>query len=100
MLPYRISKKAVEDLKDIGRYTQHKWGISQRNKYLKQIHDSFLQLTENPNIGFNCDFILEGYRKFPQGSHIIFYKIVTDNSIEIIRILHKSMDVESKFYNA
>ncbi len=97
MSQFKISKKAVEDLKDIGRYTQNKWGSTQRNKYLKQIHECFLQLAENPNIGMSCDYIKKDYRKFPQGSHIVFYRIVPDNFLEIIRILHKSMDIDSKF---
>ena len=97
MPPYRISAKAVEDLKDIGRYTQSKWGASQRNRYLNQIHDCFTQLAENPNFGISCDYIKMNYRKFPQGSHIIFYRVIPDNFVEIIRILHKSMDVDSKF---
>lgn len=97
MPQFKISRKAFEDLKDIGRYTQNKWGTAQRNKYLKQIHNCFSQLAENPNIGVNCDYILYGYRKLPQRSHIIFYKLIPDNFVEIIRILHNSMDVESKF---
>ena len=98
MLQYRISAKAVEDLKNIGKYTQNKWGITQRNRYLRQIHDCFSWLSENPNIGMGCDYIKENYRKFPQGNHIIIYRIVPENFVEIIRILHKSMDVDSKFY--
>jgi len=74
MPQFRISKKAVEDLKNIGRYTQNKWGSTQRNKYLKQIHESFLQLAETPNIGMSCEYIKKNYRKFPQGSHIVFYR--------------------------
>jgi len=97
MPQFRISKKAVEDLKDIGRYTQNKWGSKQRNKCLKQIHEYFLHLSENPNIGISCEYIKNNYRKFPQGSHIVFYRIVPDNFVEIIRILHKSIDVDSKF---
>jgi len=38
--------------------------------------DSFWMLAENPNIGRNCDEIKNGYRKFPQGSHVIIYKQV------------------------
>ncbi len=96
MTTFKLSRKAFEDLKDIGRYTHNKWGISQRNKYLKQIHSCFSQLSGSPDIGFNSDHIADGYRKFPQGNHVIFYKTASDN-IEIIRIIHKSMDVESKF---
>jgi toxin ParE1/3/4 len=42
-------------------------------------------------------YIKENYRKFPQGSHVIFYLIVSQNNIQIIRILHRNMDVPPKF---
>jgi len=96
MSSYRLTKTAIADLVEIGRYTTKVWGRLQRNAYLKQIDDCFTQLSENPNLGFNCDYIAKGYRKFPQGSHLIFYKTSPAESIEIIRILHKSMDIDSK----
>jgi len=52
---------------------------------------------ESPAVGKQCDYIKEGYRKFPQGSHIVFYRKGTKAKITIIRILHKNMDVDSKF---
>lgn len=93
MRSFRLSTKAKSDLKNIARYTQTKWGRDQRNRYLKQFDESFYLLCESPGIGKSCDLIKKGYRKLPQGSHVIFYKIGTDSKIEIIRILHKSMDV-------
>lgn len=91
---YRLSRKAHIDLLVIGRYTSRKWGKSQRNVYLKQFDDRFTQLAENPKLGVTCDYIQKDYRKFPQDSHIIFYKLSSKNVVEIIRILHKSMDEE------
>ena len=49
------------------------------------------------SIGKECDYIKDGYRKFPQGSYIIFYRESTKSKITIIGILHKNMDVESNF---
>ena len=97
MPSFRITKKAKSDLLSIGRYTAKEWGINQRNSYLKQLDQCFARLSETPEIGVICDYIAKGYRKFPQGSHLIFYKHGSDGIIEIIRVLHKSMDVESKF---
>jgi toxin ParE1/3/4 len=53
----------------------------------------FHRLADTPSIGQKCDYIKSNYQKFPQGSHIIFYKKVSNESIQIIRILHKSMDI-------
>ncbi|MHA7853294.1 type II toxin-antitoxin system RelE/ParE family toxin [Marinobacter shengliensis] len=41
--------------------------------------------------GQTCDGIRADYRQYPQGSHIIFYRVATDSVVEIIRILHKRM---------
>lgn len=97
MPSFKLSNKAVQDLLGIGRYTRKKWGVKQRNAYLKQFDNSFTQLSENPNLGIRCDHIAKGYRKFPQQSHVIFYRLSSGGFIEIIRVLHKSVDVDSKF---
>lgn len=93
----KVTRKAQDDLIAIGRYTEKEWGVSQRNHYLRQLDECFFRLAENPALGSACDFILPGYRKFPQGRHLIFYKQASDDTVEIIRVLHKSMDVETKF---
>lgn len=93
MKPFQLSSKAKADLKDIAFFTQRRWGQKQRNIYIKQFNDSFWLLADNPDIGKTCDAIRPGYRKFPLGSHVIFYKQTDCQHIQIIRILHKSMDV-------
>ena len=93
MKPFTLTVAAKSDLRDIALFTQRRWGTEQRNIYLKQFDDSFWLLAENPDIGKTCDEIRTGYRKFPQGSHVIFYQQTGNQQINIIRILHKSMDV-------
>ncbi len=93
MIPFKLSAKVKSDLKNIAKFTHEKWGRGQRNIYIKQFDDSFHMLADSPEIGKSCDFIRNGYLKIPHGSHVIFYKIDTSSKIEIIRILHKSMDV-------
>ena len=91
-----VTRKAHADLISIGRFTAKEWGISQRNNYLKQLDNCFQQLAENPELGTACDYIAKGYRKFPQGSHIVFYRQSIKGVVQIIRVLHKTMDVELK----
>ena len=97
MKPFELTKEAKKDLRKIAEYTKKHWGRTQRNLYTKQFDDGFHLLAETPSVGKKCDYIKVGYRKFPQGSHIIFYREATKSKITIIRILHKNMDVESKF---
>ncbi|AMG02451.1 type II toxin-antitoxin system RelE/ParE family toxin [Vibrio mimicus] len=97
MKPFTLTISAKNDLKDVAIFTARRWGKEQRNIYLKQFDDSFWLLAENPDIGKGCDEIRNGYRKFPQGSHVIFYQQTGSQQIQIIRILHKSMDISPIF---
>lgn len=89
---FRITAKARNDLLQIGRHTDLKWGRKQRDHYLKQLDEAFNLIGENPKIGIDCSHVLAGYRSFQQGAHVIFYR--ESEMIEIIRILHKRMEVE------
>ncbi len=93
MPKFELSGKAKSDLIKIAKYTQLTWGKAQRNDYLKLLDNTFFQLADEPMLGVNCDYIREGYRKQPQGSHVIYYKNHKKDQILIVRILHKSMDV-------
>jgi toxin ParE1/3/4 len=91
MEAFSLTRKAKADLKSIVAYTQRKWGKSQRRVYAKQFDDVFHMLSHTPEAGSVCDYIREGYRKFPCASHIIFYRNLEENKVEIVRILHKRM---------
>ncbi|MCF6208981.1 MAG: type II toxin-antitoxin system RelE/ParE family toxin [Ghiorsea sp.] len=97
MKAFALTREAKQDLRIIARFTEQRWGREQRYLYIKQFDDAFHLLAGSSSFGKQCGYIKEGYKKFPQGSHIIFYREVSKNKILIIRILHKSMDIESKF---
>lgn len=92
---FSVSRAARADLKNIAAYTQKTWGVEQRRAYIKGLDLTFLFLAENPMSGTPCDYIVSGLRKYTHESHTIFYEN-KDHSVFIIRILHKSMDVESQ----
>jgi len=75
MKSFELTKEAKKDLRKIAEYTEKRWGRPQRNLYTKQFDDGFYLLAETPSVGKKCDYIKVGYRKFPQGSHIIFFFI-------------------------
>jgi toxin ParE1/3/4 len=92
---FQLTVKAKEDLKNIALYTQEIWGIRQRNFYLKQIDEVFHIISKSPDKGRICDNIRKGYYKHSAGKHIIFYRQISKKEIQIVRILHESMDVPS-----
>lgn len=92
----RITPRARDDLKNIGRYTERTWGKAQRNRYLKSIDARFQWLAENPLLGKHRTEICEGYHSFPEGQHVIFY-LIASSAIDIIGIPHREMDTISYF---
>ena len=97
MRRFDLTRSARADLKSIARYTQDRWGVRQRNAYLKEVDQVFCALAKNPSMGRACDDIREGYRKFPHGSHVVYYRLVGEEELLIVRILHMTMDVDSGF---
>ena len=96
MSSFDLTKAACEDLKSIAKFTQERWGVRQRNTYLKVIDQVFRVLAKNPDMGRACDEVREGYRKFPHGSHVIYYNQIDGDPVLIVRILHSTMDVDSQ----
>ena len=94
MRVFRLSAKSLEDLKSIGRFTLKSWGREQRNIYLSKLDESFHILADQPHLGIARDDIRKGYRVYHVGRHLIFYRPKSPG-IEIIRILHDRMDVET-----
>lgn len=73
--------------------------MQQKNKYLRLLDAKFKQLSEHPHLGARRDWIREGYRSARQGRHLIIYREVADG-IEIVRVLHESMDIDRHLASA
>lgn len=91
---YRISEAAISDLELIWKYTLHKWSLDQADRYYELIINEIDFLSSNLFAGKSVDYIRKGYRSAVVKSHLIFYKIGDDKIMEIIRILHHSMDID------
>jgi toxin ParE1/3/4 len=82
---------ARQDLKNIWLYSFKKWGAEQADCYFDELDVTFALIAENPELGFDCDYIREGYRQFHINRHLVFYR-VTVSKIHIVRVLHDSMN--------
>ncbi len=91
MAGFKLTPAAKADLKEIARYTQRKWGRKKRNHYLSALDDRFVWLAEDPQFGKSRDEIKAGYRSYPEGQHVIFYRELKGD-IEVLGILHQNMD--------
>lgn len=96
-LVLHISSDALSDLEEIWIYTRKKWSKEQADRYYSLLIDEieFLQLSYYT--GKSAEYIRPGYRVSFVKSHIIFYKLVDDQKLEIIRILHQSVNIDKWF---
>ena len=93
----KLAREAVKDLENIWLYTFETWSLEQADRYYNLLLDEIEYLAKNPRIGNDLSHVREGYLRSRMKSHFIFYKInSSENSIEIIRILHQRMDVEAR----
>ncbi|MEO5331266.1 MAG: type II toxin-antitoxin system RelE/ParE family toxin [Magnetococcus sp. YQC-5] len=97
MSGFVLTNKALQDLKEIGRYTEQTWGLEQRNRYLLLIDQCIRDLVAAPLKGSDCNAIRSGYRKHQIGRHVVFYRVLASDHIEIVRVLHERMDVARHF---
>ncbi|MEN2490264.1 type II toxin-antitoxin system RelE/ParE family toxin [Flavobacterium sp. B11] len=97
MAKYYLTNKAVEDLADIWNYTFDEWSEKQADKYYWLLLDSCQEVAENPNLGKKYENVTEKLLGYKSNEHILFYHIISEGEIEIIRILHGRMDLKSKF---
>jgi toxin ParE1/3/4 len=88
---FRVSPLAQRDLEDIWSFTVEKWSWEQAGKYHADLLRVFVQLLSGQVKGREVD-VRTGYRKYPVGSHFVFYRR-RSYGIEIIRVLHRRMDV-------
>ena len=93
---YKISDQANEDIEKIWLYTFENWSQAQADRYYNLIMDEIEYIASHFESGKSVDYIKEGYRASRVKSHIIFYKKSEDKIVEIIRILHQSMDIENR----
>lgn len=91
---YRISKQAIEDLNDIWLYTFRKWSKEQADLYYDLIIGEIEFIADNYLTGKSAEETRKNYRVTPIKSHLIFYRILENGTVDIVRILHQRMDVK------
>ena len=90
MAGFFLSGKAKADVKEIGRHTQERWGVEQRNRYLGDLDACFQRIGANSTLGNSAEAIRAGYRRIRAGSHMLFFR-KSGNEVEIVRVLHERM---------
>ena len=95
MAQFYLSHKAVEDLNKIWDYTVKRWSENQAKIYYSLLIDSCQELANKPIQGKSYDVVEKNVLGYKTGEHIIFYQIVSQKEIEVVRILHTMMDMKN-----
>lgn len=98
MASFKFTNKAVDDITNIWNYTFDKWSENQADNYYRLLLDNCNEVASNPALGKSYDGITRDLKGLKAGRHIIFYREIKDEYVEITRILHEQMDLKSRMF--
>jgi len=91
-----FTNKAIEDLEAIWKYTVKTWSENQAEIYYGLLIDSCQKLASEPTLGKSYGVVEQHVLGFKTGQHLIFYRTIAAQEIEVIRILHGMMDLKNQ----
>ena len=94
MSRYFFTRKALEYLTGIWNYTFNHWSENQADTYYSNFSEICHELAEKQHLDKNYKLVRNDLFGFKAGRHIIFYRTISENEIEIVRILHEKMDLK------
>jgi len=98
----RLGRRAEQDYRDILRWTEKSFGAAQAQSYAQTISLAVQALAAGPDTlgsklreeigpGIRTLHIARNGRK---GRHFLVYRVGGDRTIDLIRLLHESMDLQ------
>jgi toxin ParE1/3/4 len=96
MAKFQLTNKAVEDLANIWNYTFEVWSEVQADKYYNYLFDCFQNLSDNPKLGRTYSDVTDYLLGYRATQHIIFFRKISQTTIEIVRVLHSRMDLKNR----
>ena len=95
---YRISEQAIKDLNAIWIYTLNKWSKEQADRYYDLIIGEIEFISDNFLTGKSAEQTRKYYRVTKIKSHLIFYRKIENDIVEVVRILHQRMDIKKRLH--
>ena len=105
--PYRLTKLAEVDYAEILRFNGRRWGREQLAVYRRLLNDGIEAVARKPDRlnSHDCDELGPGFRSLHigvvathpgLGRHVLYYRVMANGVVEILRILHERMEASSK----
>jgi len=101
-MKYRLTGQARQDLLGIWRYIARD-NEPAADRFIDLLVRRFEMLGGNPYLGRSRDDLRTGYRSFPVGQYIVFYRLVaaleTEPCVEIMHVIHGKRDIDALIWN-
>ncbi|HSC87551.1 MAG TPA: type II toxin-antitoxin system RelE/ParE family toxin [Polyangiaceae bacterium] len=93
------SPRAKRDIVEVLGYTRDRWGVAQARAYRNLIREALQAIADHPHSGVVRSAhpgILSYHIRKPghEARHILFYRIGPTGVVEVVRLLHDSMDFD------
>ncbi len=96
MANYRLTNKAVDDLTQIWDYTFKEWSEKQADKYYNELLNACGKIAKNSELGRKYFKVIPDLLGLHINRHIIFFRRINPDYVEITRILHEQMDLRNR----
>lgn len=93
MTGYRLSPAARADLEEIWTFTAERWDFARAEKCVYAIRD---RLASGTIAAQSAADVRPGYFRCACGSHMIYFQR-GDSGMQVVRMLHQSMDANARF---
>lgn len=97
-MAYVITEPAESDLIEIFSYIAGD-NTAAALELINRFFHLFGLLSDEPRAGRERPELRPGLRSFPEGRYVIFYRILANEDVEIIRVLHSARDIDTIFAN-
>ncbi|MBT9331423.1 type II toxin-antitoxin system RelE/ParE family toxin [Paracidobacterium acidisoli] len=89
---FRLSRQARQDLLQIRNYIAED-SEAAADRFIDFLIGRFQMLGASPGAGRRRDELRPGYRSFPAGQYVIFYR-VEEYGVAIMHVLHGKRDID------
>ncbi len=66
-------------------------------RFIRQIADRLMLLARFPHMGRSREELRPGLRSFGVGRYVIYYRVLGEEHMEAVRLLHSARDIEGLF---
>jgi len=95
-MTYALRPRAKADFRSIAQYSIEQWGSERARTYIEAINQRLVALAAGQVPARSAHFVRQGYLMSPVGRHMIYFRRNGDGRLDVIRILHQSMNVAAQ----